>query len=194
MEHPLLERGLEAESQEPRPTDTPDTRHSKLTTALGYLLPPAIALALLAIGWELWIRIADVKVYIVPPPSTVLERLFTDIGFFARHGGITLWEAMAGFGLGTTVAFTGGDYHGPLQINGEESLSPGRPGESDPNRRLCAAVRDLVRIRVDAERARRLAYLLLPRAGQRHDWGSGLSTRSRWTFSIRFTHRPGRSF
>ena len=106
MEHPLLERGLEAESLGPRLTETPDSRHSRLTTALGYTVPPAIALAMLAVAWELWTRIADVKVYIVPPPSTVLERLFSDLEFFAHHGGITLWEAMAGFGVGTVVAIT----------------------------------------------------------------------------------------
>ena len=106
MEHPLLERGLEAEALGPRSTQTPGSRHSKLTTALGYTLPPGVALALLAIGWELWTRIADVKVYIVPPPSTVLERLFADIAYFAHHGGITLWEAMAGFAVGAAVAFS----------------------------------------------------------------------------------------
>ena len=105
MEHPLLERGLEDEAKRERPAQ--GLRLSTLTTALGYILPPAVALALLAIGWELWTRIADVKVYIVPPPSTVLERLFSDIGFFARHGWITLWEAMAGFGAGTAVALSG---------------------------------------------------------------------------------------
>ena len=107
MEHLPLERGLEAETERERPTYHPGLRLSTFTTALGYVLPPAVALVLLAVGWELWTRIADIKVYIVPPPSAVLERLFGDIGYFARHGGITLWEAMAGFGAGTTVALTG---------------------------------------------------------------------------------------
>ena len=85
-------------------------RALRLGRAIGpvaYLLPPALALALLGGGWELWTRIADVPEYIVPGPYVILKRLFGDLGFFARHGGITLWEAMAGFGLGAGVALVG---------------------------------------------------------------------------------------
>lgn len=70
-------------------------------------MPPAVALALLAGAWELWTRAADVPEYILPGPFAILTRLFGDLGFFARHGGITLWEAMAGFALGGAVAMTG---------------------------------------------------------------------------------------
>ena len=72
-----------------------------------YLAPAILALVLAAIAWELWTRIADVQPYLVPRPSVVLARLFGDVGFFARHGVTTLWEAMAGFALGTAVAFVG---------------------------------------------------------------------------------------
>ena len=82
-------------------------RWSGVGPAAGYLLPPVAALVLLAVGWELWTRIADVEEYIVPGPWAILKRLFGDFGYFARHGGITLWEALAGFGLGSAVAITG---------------------------------------------------------------------------------------
>lgn len=72
-----------------------------------YLLPPMFTLMALCVVWELWIRIANVPEYIVPGPMAILSHLFGDIGFFVHHGLITLWEAIAGFALGTTVAFTG---------------------------------------------------------------------------------------
>ena len=75
--------------------------------SLSYLLPAALALVMLAIAWELWTRVGEVSPYIVPRLSVVLERLFGDVGFFARNGGITMWEALAGFGLGSAVAVGG---------------------------------------------------------------------------------------
>ena len=79
-------------------------RGPSTATTLQYLLPPVVALAALAVGWELWTRIADVPVYIVPRPTVVAERLAGDVGFFARHGAVTLLHAMAGLALGSAVA------------------------------------------------------------------------------------------
>lgn len=88
-------------------TSAPRRRRSALLAIAGYLLPPAIALAL-AIGiWEAWTRAARVPEYIVPAPSAVLQRLAGDIGYFALHGGVTLAEALGGFALGAAVAFAG---------------------------------------------------------------------------------------
>lgn len=70
-------------------------------------LPPAFALALLCIGWEIWTRLAGVPEYLVPAPSVVFARLFGDVPFFAMHGVITLAEALAGFALGSAVALIG---------------------------------------------------------------------------------------
>ena len=74
---------------------------------MGFLLPPALALGLLAAAWELWTRLAGVPVYIVPRPSVVLVRLMGDVPFFASHGWTTLWEALAGFALGAVIALVG---------------------------------------------------------------------------------------
>ncbi len=71
------------------------------------LAPPVIALGALAVGWELWTRMADVPVYIVPGPLVVMERLLGDISYFAGHGVVTLLRAFAGFAVGLAVALTG---------------------------------------------------------------------------------------
>ena len=76
-------------------------------STLGYILPPAFAIAVAVAIWEGWVRASGVPVYIVPAPSVVIERLWGDFGFFALHGAITLAEALAGFALGAAVAFSG---------------------------------------------------------------------------------------
>jgi NitT/TauT family transport system permease protein len=107
MDDPLLER-----SREPNPDAALSSERSSFPleawrSSLGYLLPAAVALAVVAVAWELWVSLFDIKVYILPRPSLVFERLFGDIGYFADHGWTTLWEAMAGFSLGCAVALTG---------------------------------------------------------------------------------------
>lgn len=66
--------------------------------------PPVAALAALMVVWEMWTRLADVPVYIVPAPTAVLARLFDDLEYFAKHGLVTLIEALGGFALGSAVA------------------------------------------------------------------------------------------
>ena len=83
------------------------TQPGRVYQALPFLVPPTLALLLLVVVWELWTRLADVPEYIVPRPLVVLDRLFSDLGFFARHGGVTVGEATAGFLLGTGVALIG---------------------------------------------------------------------------------------
>lgn len=75
--------------------------------AAGYLIPSALALALAAVVWEVWVRVKGVPVYIVPAPSVILRRLLEDPALFAREGAITLSEALAGFALGSGVAIVG---------------------------------------------------------------------------------------
>ena len=72
-----------------------------------YLVPPIVALATLVAVWETWLRLANVPVYILPLPSVVAARFVGDLGFFAKHGGITLLEALGGFAVGAGVALAG---------------------------------------------------------------------------------------
>lgn len=109
MSRPLTTRNTRAHSGggEADSTPSPPRRRSTLLAVAGYLLPPAVALALAIAAWEAWTRAAGVPVYIVPAPSAVLQRLAGDIDYFALHGGITLAEALGGFALGAAVAFAG---------------------------------------------------------------------------------------
>ena len=96
--------GAEAE-----PDGATRPRHSGPLTsaALMYVAPPAIALMVLGVVWEVWTKASNTPVYLVPAPSVILARLFEDPGFFAGHGMVTLMEAVGGFLLGTAVALVG---------------------------------------------------------------------------------------
>ena len=104
VEHPLLENARELKTGA-SPTGTsrgflPETGWR----ALKYFLPSAVTLTAIAGVWELWTRIANIPVYIVPGPVAVLKRLLGDMDYFVGHGAFTLVEALAGFALGSGVA------------------------------------------------------------------------------------------
>ncbi|MBM3945631.1 MAG: ABC transporter permease [SAR202 cluster bacterium] len=102
---PRLAKGARPRSVESDASAPGETR--ALILLAGYVLPPLVALTIAAVVWEVWVRAAGVPTYLMPAPSLILDRLFSGIGFFARHGGITLAEALAGFALGSAVAIIG---------------------------------------------------------------------------------------
>lgn len=76
---------------------------------------PAIITSLaLILLWEVLVRVLDVPAFILPTPSAVVARVYTDLvsGFILPHFWLTLVEVVAGFivaivigvGLGTAVA------------------------------------------------------------------------------------------
>ena len=103
MDQPLREPGLPLEAEAIR--ERTETRRGPVVgPVVGRLLPPTRALAAVVAVWELWTRLADVPVYIVPAPSVVGSRLLSEPGYFAGHAASTLVGAMGGFALGTAVA------------------------------------------------------------------------------------------
>ncbi len=67
-------------------------------------LPAVIGLTIAFVIWEAWIEIKDVKPYLVPSPSSVVERLYQDLWFFTVEGFKTLQGALLGFLLGAGIA------------------------------------------------------------------------------------------
>ena len=58
-------------------------------------------LGVLAIGlavWEIWVRAASTPAWLLPPPSTIAETLWTQRGALAHHALVTFKEVLAGFG------------------------------------------------------------------------------------------------
>ncbi len=71
---------------------------------LGWVLPPLVALLLAAIAVELWVRIADVSIWVMPRPTGVIENFFADFGRYFSEGLKTLGVSLGGLAIGTAAA------------------------------------------------------------------------------------------
>jgi NitT/TauT family transport system permease protein len=66
----------------------------------GYPLAALIAGIIL---WELLVRVADIKTYVLPAPSVVAWELFDQLGNILNHTVVTAWEIILGFLLSILV-------------------------------------------------------------------------------------------
>lgn len=66
--------------------------------------PPALALALLFAAWEAWVRLRDVREYLLPAPSAVAQALADDPGRYLDAAFGTLTAAAGGLLIATTLA------------------------------------------------------------------------------------------
>ncbi|MDE3077945.1 MAG: ABC transporter permease subunit, partial [Chloroflexota bacterium] len=73
----------------------------------GEIGPPLLVLLGALIVWEAVVRATGTKPYILPGPSAVLSEAGANAGLYLSEAGSTLVEALAGFGLGSAVAFLG---------------------------------------------------------------------------------------
>ncbi|HLF76826.1 MAG TPA: ABC transporter permease [Dehalococcoidia bacterium] len=94
------------------PGNIQETMPGKRPAGLGWLRefaanagPAVVGLAAVLLAWEGWVRLRDVKPYLVPAPSRVAERLYNDPWLYTEEGLKTLEGAMLGFALGAAVAF-----------------------------------------------------------------------------------------
>lgn len=66
-----------------------------------------LAIILIAViivgGAELYLRIAKVPLYVMPPPSLIIQALFVDFEFIGPHLVHTLIELFAGYSIGATI-------------------------------------------------------------------------------------------
>lgn len=69
------------------------------------VLPPAVALLLLGVAWETWVRVAGIEPYLLPEPSAVLRTFVAELPMLGREALRTAVAALAGFGFGAAVAF-----------------------------------------------------------------------------------------
>ena len=103
MERPLIERDVSL-PLERRGIEASKPLSVPLLSFARSVAPPLSALAVAVGLWEAWVRLRGVPEYLVPAPSAIAQRLAEDPSFFARQGGVTLYGALAGFALGSTIA------------------------------------------------------------------------------------------
>ncbi len=88
-----------------------------------WLVPAVFVVVVLA--WEIGVRVLDVKEYVLPPPSRILEQLQTQLGsdLFWRHLWVTTQEAAIGFAIGILAALALGTAISQIAIV-EKTLMP----------------------------------------------------------------------
>ncbi|APH71673.1 ABC transporter permease [Aquibium oceanicum] len=99
----------------------PDERGARVFRAVK--LRPEVSLSLLLfvaiiVVWEGSVRLFDIATIIVPPPSAIVKALWLNLNTprFYYHFGVTLWEILAGFAIGTVVGLVIGVSIGQWKI------------------------------------------------------------------------------
>ena len=57
----------------------------------------ALFFGLCLVAWETIVRLAGVREFLFPAPTTVMQEIAAYPGFYLRHGAYTLYTTMAGF-------------------------------------------------------------------------------------------------
>ena len=81
------------------PLAAPDLR-----PLLGWIVPPLIALLVAAVAIEVWVRLAEVSVWVMPRPTGVIENFFSEFGRYFKEGLKTLGVSLGGLAIGTAAA------------------------------------------------------------------------------------------
>lgn len=81
------------------PLAAPDVR-----PVLGWIVPPLVALLIAAVAIEVWVRLAEVSVWVMPRPTGVIENFFADFGRYFNEGLKTLGVSLGGLAIGTAAA------------------------------------------------------------------------------------------
>ncbi|MGK2966532.1 MAG: ABC transporter permease, partial [Tepidiformaceae bacterium] len=66
-------------------------------------LPAGVLLVALVVGWEAYVRVADVRPYLVPSPSAVWQAFVDTRGALPEHTWTTAQEALVGLALGAVA-------------------------------------------------------------------------------------------
>ncbi len=70
---------------------------------LDQLWPPAVTFVVIVIAWELLIKVFAIPVYVLPAPADIWLAFANNPYTLLGHAGITLFEAIAGFVIGSLL-------------------------------------------------------------------------------------------
>ena len=94
---------IAAVHDEPADDQPPPLESRRLRRAL-MAIAPFTGIVLFFGGWELYVRIADIRPLTLPLPSDVLRHVFSNLDFYWENGWVTIQEAFWGFWLAFGVA------------------------------------------------------------------------------------------
>lgn len=69
------------------------------------IVPVVSFLIILLLSWEGLVNIFNIPVYLVPPPSSILQTIILNYNTIYPHVMITFWESLLGFLVGSTFGF-----------------------------------------------------------------------------------------
>jgi NitT/TauT family transport system permease protein len=72
--------------------------------AAGRKLVPLAGILVFLLFWEVGVRVFKAPVYLLPPPSTIFQVFFDELPKLTRHGWVTTYEMLVGYGLAVAVA------------------------------------------------------------------------------------------
>ena len=75
-----------------------------LLAAIGRRLAPLGGTLLFIALWELGVRIFKAPMYLLPPPSTILQVFIDEFPKLLYHGWVTTYEMLVGYGLAVGIA------------------------------------------------------------------------------------------
>lgn len=76
---------------------------SRFSVSLGMVAPPVVAFFAIVIIWEVAIAALEVPVYVLPSPMQIWQAFIDKPVPLLRNTGITLFEAVAGFVIGSAL-------------------------------------------------------------------------------------------
>lgn len=79
-------------------------RHQSFIDRYGDVIYPAVTMLAILAAWELWIALAQVPLYLIPPPSKVIASMVTQSPHLLAQSWVTLQEIVLGFLLSVVVA------------------------------------------------------------------------------------------
>lgn len=85
-------------------TDTTEVVRKRSPFALlGKVSPAAWTLLIVLVVWEVAVRVSNVAIYILPPPTAIVEEIIAYWPRLLYNGGVTLSEVLIGFGFSILV-------------------------------------------------------------------------------------------
>jgi NitT/TauT family transport system permease protein len=76
---------------------------TRFTLPLEAIMPPLVAFVAIVIVWEAAIMAFEIPVYVLPSPTQIWNAFAANPGPLLRNTGITLFEAVAGFAIGSAL-------------------------------------------------------------------------------------------
>ncbi len=78
---------------------------SRWRNVVSTFLPPTLIIGAFLVIWEIFVAVKEIPIFVLPPPSAILKELLERPKyFFVDNGGLTLFEAIAGFFVGAVTA------------------------------------------------------------------------------------------